>query len=62
MSQLQSAYLDPAICVMFDRMQKEINSLKDQLKVAQDELSAWTFTADRCEIKKSSEIYLLLLP
>lgn len=63
MAQLRSALLDPAVNLLFERMRKEMESLKARLEETQNELSAWKFTPDRCSIKKSSpEFHVLLLP
>ncbi|KAG8185658.1 hypothetical protein JTE90_008928 [Oedothorax gibbosus] len=45
-AQLRSAMLDPAVNLLFDRMKKEVESLKARLEETQNELSAWKFTPD----------------
>ena len=39
--------LDPAINLMFQRMCKEVDSFKEKLEQAQNDLAAWKFTSDR---------------
>ena len=45
--QLRSMLLDPAVNVLFQKMQAEIAELKSKVGQAQDDLSAWKFTPDR---------------
>nr|XP_015911332.1 pre-mRNA-splicing regulator WTAP isoform X2 [Parasteatoda tepidariorum]XP_015911334.1 pre-mRNA-splicing regulator WTAP isoform X2 [Parasteatoda tepidariorum] len=45
-AQLRSALLDPAVNLLFERMRKEMDSLKARLEETQNELSAWKFTPD----------------
>lgn len=45
-AQLRSALLDPAVNLMFEKMRKELDSMKAQLEETQNELSAWKFTPD----------------
>lgn len=48
-AQLRSAMLDPAVNLLFERMKKEVESLKARLEETQNELNAWKFTPDRCD-------------
>lgn len=48
-AQLRAALLDPAVNLVFERMRKEVDSLKARLEETQNELSAWKFTPDRCD-------------
>ncbi|XP_072019344.1 uncharacterized protein [Amphiura filiformis] len=45
-SQLRSALLDPALNLIFQRMRKELEDKTKALQQAQDDMSAWKFTAD----------------
>ncbi|XP_054718104.1 pre-mRNA-splicing regulator WTAP-like [Uloborus diversus] len=45
-AQLRSALLDPAVNLLFERMRKEMDTLKASLEETQNELSAWKFTPD----------------
>lgn len=45
-AQLRSLLLDPAVNLVFQRMAKEMEDLKEKYKQTQNELSAWKFTAD----------------
>lgn len=47
-AQLRSALLDPAVNLMFEKMRKEMDTVKARLEETQNELSAWKFTPDRC--------------
>jgi hypothetical protein len=47
-AQLRSLLLDLAVNLVFQRMAKELEELKEKFKQTQNELSAWKFTADRC--------------
>uniref|UniRef100_A0A0L8HLG3 Pre-mRNA-splicing regulator WTAP n=1 Tax=Octopus bimaculoides TaxID=37653 RepID=A0A0L8HLG3_OCTBM len=49
-NQLRSMLLDPAINLVFQHMAKEMEECKERQKQTQNELSAWKFTADRCDI------------
>lgn len=46
MAQLRSALLDPAVNLLFERMRKEMDTIKARLEETQNELSAWKFTPD----------------
>eukprot|EP00118_Oscarella_pearsei_P025232 m.307788 g.307788 ORF g.307788 m.307788 type:complete len:373 (+) comp42824_c0_seq1:114-1232(+) len=50
--QLRSMLLDPAVNVLFQKMQAEITELKSKVTQAQDDLSAWKFTPDSVTGKK----------
>ncbi len=41
--------LDPAINLVFQRMKKEVDSCKEKLEQAQNDLAAWKFTPDRSD-------------
>jgi hypothetical protein len=45
-AQLRSALMDPAVNLLFERMRKEMDSLKARLEETQNELCAWKFTPD----------------
>ena len=47
-SQLRSLLLDPSVNLVFLRLTKEMDTCMEKLKEAQNEFSAWKFTADRC--------------
>ncbi|MGH0121487.1 UNVERIFIED_CONTAM: hypothetical protein FKN15_023785 [Acipenser sinensis] len=47
-AQLRSSMVDPAINLFFLKMKGELEQTKDKLEQAQNELSAWKFTPDRC--------------
>ena len=47
-AKLRSMLLDPAVNLMFERMKKEVESCKEKLEQAQNDLAAWKFTPDRC--------------
>ena len=47
-AKLRSMMLDPAVNLMFERMKKEVESCKEKLEQAQNDLAAWKFTPDRC--------------
>ncbi|XP_077977101.1 pre-mRNA-splicing regulator WTAP-like [Glandiceps talaboti] len=51
-AQLRSILLDPAINILFQRMKKDLEETKDKLEQAQNEMSAWKFTADSQTGKK----------
>ncbi|KFM79165.1 pre-mRNA-splicing regulator WTAP-like [Stegodyphus dumicola] len=65
-AQLRSALLDPAVNLLFERMRKEMDALKARLEETQNELNAWKFTPDRCDMDKSlleyHSLHVLLLP
>ncbi|CAN7987988.1 unnamed protein product, partial [Ixodes hexagonus] len=44
--QLRAALLDPAVNVLFERMKREVDSMRSRLQETQNELSAWKFTPD----------------
>lgn len=46
--QLRAALLDPAVNLLFERMKREVDSMRSRLQETQNELSAWKFTPDRC--------------
>uniref|UniRef100_A0A2I3G298 Pre-mRNA-splicing regulator WTAP n=1 Tax=Nomascus leucogenys TaxID=61853 RepID=A0A2I3G298_NOMLE len=46
-AQLRSTMVDPAINLFFLKMKGELEQTKDKLEQAQNELSAWKFTAGR---------------
>lgn len=45
--QLRSTLLDPAVNLLFQRMKTDLDSEKEKLEQAQNDLSAWKFTPDR---------------
>ncbi|MRC57051.1 hypothetical protein GH877_30895, partial [Bacillus thuringiensis] len=45
-AKLRSMMLDPAVNLMFERMKKEVESCKEKLEQAQNDLAAWKFTPD----------------
>lgn len=44
--QLRAAMLDPAVNLLFERMRREVDSMRSRLQETQNELSAWKFTPD----------------
>ena len=46
-AKLRNMLLDPAVNLMFERMKKEVESCKEKLEQAQNDLAAWKFTPDR---------------
>lgn len=44
--QLRAALLDPAVNLLFERMRREVDSMRSRLQETQNELSAWKFTPD----------------
>ena len=46
-SSLHTMTFDPAVNLVFQRMQTELKDSKDKLDQAQNDLSAWKFTPDR---------------
>ncbi|KAM7306800.1 pre-mRNA-splicing regulator WTAP [Ixodes scapularis] len=44
--QLRAALLDPAVNLLFERMKREVDSMRSRLQETQNELSAWKFTPD----------------
>lgn len=47
-SQLRQMLLDPAVNLVYQRLVRETDKLRENLKQTQNDLSAWKFTADRC--------------
>ena len=47
-SNLQSMLVDPAVNMVFQSMKTELKESRDKLQQAQNDLSAWKFTPDRC--------------
>ena len=45
--QLRSTLLDPAVNLLFQQMKTDLDSEKEKLEQAQNDLSAWKFTPDR---------------
>ena len=58
-NQLRSMLLDPAINLVFQHMAKEMEECKERQKQTQNELSAWKFTADRCDISHLNRVTFL---
>ncbi|KAK7132957.1 hypothetical protein R3I94_014996 [Phoxinus phoxinus] len=54
-AQLRSSMVDPAINLFFLKMKAELEQTKDKLEQAQNELSAWKFTPDRCDIRQTGK-------
>ncbi|XP_068756982.1 pre-mRNA-splicing regulator WTAP-like isoform X1 [Montipora capricornis] len=50
--QLRSTLLDPAVNLLFQRMKTDLDSEKEKLEQAQNDLSAWKFTPDSVTGKK----------
>jgi len=44
--QLQSALIDPAVNLMFDKMKREVDTSRARVEEMQNELNAWKFTPD----------------
>ena len=47
-SQLHSLMVDPAVNIMFSSMKRQLREYKEKLEQAQNDLTAWKFTPDRC--------------
>ena len=45
-SNLKNTLLDPCVNLLFQKMQSEIKDLQSKLEKAEEELNAWSFTAD----------------
>ncbi|XP_027051523.1 pre-mRNA-splicing regulator WTAP-like isoform X1 [Pocillopora damicornis] len=50
--QLRSTLLDPAVNLLFQRMKTDLDSEKEKLEQAQNDLNAWKFTPDSVTGKK----------
>ncbi|UYV60659.1 hypothetical protein LAZ67_1001772 [Cordylochernes scorpioides] len=70
-SHLKSLLVDPAVKLLFDKMQSELEEKKTELAELQNEMSAWKFTPDRSAIANNGqhsnlpcgkEEYLKLVP
>lgn len=45
--QLQNTLMDPAVNIMFAKMQKEVTDARAKVEEMQNELTAWKFTPNR---------------
>ena len=45
-SNLRTTLLDPCVNLLFQKMQSQIKELQTKLEKAEEELNAWSFTAD----------------
>ena len=45
-SNLRTTLLDPCVNLLFQKMQSQIKELQSKLSKAEEELNAWSFTAD----------------
>ena len=50
MTQLRAMLLDPAVNLLFQRMKQEVDTCKERLEQAQNDLAAWKFTPDRFDL------------
>ena len=57
-SNLRTTLLDPCVNLLFQKMQSQIKELQGKLAKAEEELNAWSFTADSVTGKVSFYLFV----
>ena len=59
---LKQCLLDPAVNLLFERLKRDLDTARAKMEETQNELAAWKFTPDRCDLNRMAYIYRTLKP